>query len=71
MDLRTTMRELDEVIVRAQQVTERENALLNVLPDCGLRRRKQHQVRAMRAHVDRLRRLRRGVTRRRLASGFN
>ena len=42
MDLRTTVRELDEMITRAQLATERESALLKVLPDCGLRRRKQH-----------------------------
>jgi hypothetical protein len=72
MDLRTTVRELDEMITRAQRATERENALLNVLPDCGLRRRKQHQVRTMRAHVGRLQSLRRAAaTRRRPASGLN
>jgi len=71
MDLRTTVRELDEIITRAQHATERESALLKVLPDCGLRRRKRHQVRTMRAHVDRLRNLRRGVRRRRPTSGLN
>jgi methionine synthase II (cobalamin-independent) len=72
MDLRTTVRELDEIITRAHRATERESALLKVLPDCGLRHRKQHQVRMMRAHVDRLRSLRRGVrTSRRPASDLN
>jgi hypothetical protein len=67
MDLRTTLRELDEVIERAQAATEREVALLDVLPKCGLRRRKQEQVHTMRAHVRRLRDLRRIVrTRRRI-----
>jgi hypothetical protein len=54
MDTRTMIRELDEVIARAHSAAEREVALLDVLPNCGLRRRKQAQVRTMRAHVDRL-----------------
>ena len=58
MDTRTMIRELDEVIARAHSAAEREVALLDVLPNCGLRRRKQAQVRTMRAHVDRLQRLR-------------
>jgi hypothetical protein len=65
MDIRTTLRELDEVIERAQAATEREVALLDVLPKCGLRRRKQEQVRTMRMHVHRLRSLRRTVKARR------
>jgi hypothetical protein len=72
MDLRTMMRELDEVITRAQSATDRETALLKTLPKCGLRRRKQQQVRAMRDHVQRLQRLRSVVkTRRRFGSLLN
>jgi len=55
------VRELDEVIARAQSATERETALVETLPDCGLRRRKLEQVRKMRAHVHRLRSLRSAV----------
>ncbi len=58
MDNRTMTRELDEMIARAQSVTEREIALSHILPNCRLRRSKQEQVRTMRAHVQRLRRLR-------------
>jgi hypothetical protein len=58
MERRTMMRELDEVIARAQTATAREAALVDVLPDCDLRHRKQEQVRTMRAHVHRLQRLR-------------
>jgi hypothetical protein len=65
MDTRTMMRELDEVIARAQSVAERESAFVNVLPDGGLRRRKQEQVRTMRVHVHRLRKLRSTVRERR------
>jgi hypothetical protein len=52
MDLGTMMRELDEVIARAQSAATRESTLLNALPDCGLRRRKQRQVRASRDHCN-------------------
>lgn len=55
MDLRTMMRELDEVIERARSVTEREAMLSSALPDGGLRRRKRQQIRIMRAHLHRLR----------------
>jgi hypothetical protein len=58
MDVRTIMRELDEVIARVQSVTEREIALSHILPDSRLRRSKQEQVRTMRGHVQRLRSLR-------------
>ena len=69
MDLGTMMRELDEVIARAQSAATRESTLLNALPDCGLRRRKQRQVRALRDQLQRLRSLRSGVrTRRRLVN---
>jgi hypothetical protein len=62
MDTRTTMRELDEVIARVQSAAERETALLDVLAECSLRRRKLVQQRTMRAHVHRLRRLRGAVS---------
>jgi hypothetical protein len=69
MDLRTMVRELDEVITRTRSATERETAHLNALPCCGQRRRKQQQVRAMRDHLHRLQSLRSGVrTRRRPGS---
>lgn len=58
MDTRTMMRELDEVIARAQSAAGREAALLDILSDCDLHRRKQMKLRAMRAHVHRLQRLR-------------
>ena len=58
MHTRTMMRELDEVIARAQSTVEREAAILDALPDCRLRRRKQERVRSTRAHVHRLRKLR-------------
>ena len=61
MDTRTKMRELDEVIARAQSAAEREATLVDVLPDCGLRRKKQAQVRTMRSYVHRLQRLRSAV----------
>ena len=65
MDLGTMMRELDEVIARAQSAAAREIALLNALPDCGQhcgqRRTKVRQVRAMRDQLQRLRSLRSGV----------
>ena len=69
MDLGTMMRELDEVIARAQSAAAREITLLNALPDCGQRRRKERQVRAMRDQLQRLRSLRSGIrTRRRLVN---
>lgn len=55
MDHRTTLRELDELISRARAATEREKALLNVLPECWLRDRKVRQVRAMKARLHELR----------------
>ena len=61
MDTRTKMRELDEVIRRVQSAAEREATLVDVLPDCGLRRKKQAQVRTMRTYVHRLQRLRSAV----------
>jgi len=72
MDLRTKMRELDEVIGRAHCAIEREIALLEVLPNSRLRRRKQHRMRIMRAHLDRLRCLRSAIkTTRRPGSRLN
>jgi hypothetical protein len=69
MDLGTMIRELDEVIARAQSTAAREIAFLNALPDCGPRRRKQKHVRAMRDQLQQLRHLRNGVrSRRRLVN---
>jgi hypothetical protein len=56
MDSRTMIRELEEVITRAQSATEREALLVKALPEGGLQRRKQRQVRSMRAHLQRLQR---------------
>ena len=41
MDLRTTLRELDELILRTQSVVERETALMMVLPRSRPRFEKQ------------------------------
>ena len=48
MDERTTLRELDEIISRSRSATEREAKLLEALPACGLRKRKQKAMRGMR-----------------------
>ena len=61
MDHRTMVRELEEVIARSESATARETRELNALPDCFLRRRKQAEVRAMQAHLQRLRGLRKAV----------
>jgi hypothetical protein len=63
MDLRTTLHELDEVSQPAR--SGREAALLDVLPECRLRRSKHGQVCTMRAHVRRLRGLRKTIQTRR------
>ena len=55
MDLRTTLRELDELIWRTQSVVERETALMMVLPRSRLRFEKQQRVRSMRTQLRRLR----------------
>ena len=69
MDSRTMVRELDEIIARARSATERELALLKALPECELRKRKQAEVHAMRAHVYRLQRFRSNVkTKRKVVS---
>jgi hypothetical protein len=62
MDHRVVLRELDELIARARSATERETALLKVLPGCVLRERKQRQVRTMRARLHELRQLRCALT---------
>ena len=61
MDSRTMVRELDEMIARARSVMARELALVKALPECALRKRKQQQVHAMRAHVHQLQSLRTAV----------
>ncbi len=61
MDHRTMVRELEEVIARSESATARETRVLDALPDCFLRRRKQAEVRAMQAHLQRLRGLRNAV----------
>jgi hypothetical protein len=55
MDERTTLRELDEVIARSRQATEREAKLVEGLPPCTTRSRKERTLRALREHLQRLR----------------
>ena len=62
MDLRTTIRELDELISRTESVIDREAAILLALPSSPLRREKQTRVRAMRAQLRRLRNQRSSMT---------
>jgi hypothetical protein len=61
MDSRTMVRELDEMIARARSVMERELSLVKALPECGLRKRKQQQVYALRAHLHQLQSLQTAV----------
>jgi hypothetical protein len=58
MDTRTTLRELDELITRAEHAIESEMALLFALPPSRLRSEKGRRVRSMRAQLLRLRRRR-------------
>ena len=55
MDLRTALRELDELIWRTQSVVERETTFMMGLPRSRLRAEKQQRVRAMRTQLRRLR----------------
>ena len=59
MDGRTTLRELDEVIARSRRATEREAKLVEALPPCSARSRKERALRALREHLQRLRAFRR------------
>jgi len=63
MDVRTTVRELDEMIARTRSATERETKLVGMLPSCSLRRRKERVVRTMRDQLQRLENLRSAVYR--------
>ncbi len=63
MDLRTTIRELDELIGRTESVINRDAAILRALPPSALRREKQKRVRSMRAQLRRLRNQRSSMTR--------
>jgi hypothetical protein len=63
MDVRTAVRELDEMIARTRSATERETKLVRVLPACSLRRRKKRVVRTMRDQLQRLENLRSAVYR--------
>jgi len=63
MDVRTTVRELDEMIARTRSATERETKLVGMLPVCSLRRRKERVVRTMRDQLQRLENLRSAVYR--------
>ena len=65
MDHRTTVRELDEMIVRTRSAAEREMKLVRALPPCGLRRRKERLVRSMRDHLRQLHSLQTTVQRHR------
>jgi hypothetical protein len=62
MDLRTTIRELDELIRRTQSLIERETAVLVALPPSRLRYEKQRRVRSMRTQLRRLRNHRSSMT---------
>jgi hypothetical protein len=55
MDVRTAIRELDELIRRTQSVLDRETAHLLALPRTRLRLAKQLRVHSMRSHLRRLR----------------
>ena len=61
MDVRTTIRELDELIKRTLSAIEREQAILKALPEASLRGEKQQQIGAMRTQLRRLRRQRNAV----------
>jgi hypothetical protein len=63
MDVRTTVRELDEVIARTRSATERELKLARALPACTLRQRIERRVRLMRDRLQRLQTLRNAVYR--------
>ena len=63
MDVRTTVRELDEMIARTRSATERETKLVGMLPACSLRRRKERVVRTMRNQLQRLENMRSAVYR--------
>jgi hypothetical protein len=54
MDVRTTVRELEEMIARTRSATERETKLVGMLPASSLRRRKERVVRTMRDQLQRL-----------------
>jgi len=68
MDVRTTVRELDEMIARTRSATERATKLVGMLPACSLRRRKERVVRAMRNQLQRLENMRSAVYRNRQAA---
>ena len=64
MDVRTTIRELDELIRRTECVLNREEATLLALPPSRVSREKQQRVRSMRTHLRRLRNQRSSITQR-------
>ena len=64
MDVRTTIRELDELISRTESVLNQEAAIVLALPPSRLRREKQQRVRFMRTHLRRLRKQRSSITQR-------
>jgi hypothetical protein len=59
MDVRTTIRELDELIRRTECVLNREEATLLALPPSRVNREKQQRVRSMLTQLRRLRNQRR------------
>jgi hypothetical protein len=67
MDVRTAIRELDELIRRMQSIVERESPRLRALP-LRLRQEKQRRVRSMRSHLRRLRNHRNSMTKSRSVS---
>ena len=63
MDLRTTLRELDELIIRTKSVLNRESAGLLDIPFSRLSGDRERRVRSMRTQIRRLRKQRRSFTR--------
>ena len=70
MDFRTTLRELDEVIVKAQVAINNDLTDTDATPPCNGRRRKRRHLIALQAHLSRLRRFRAAVKRRRPAGSW-
>lgn len=63
MDLQTTLRELDELIIRTESVLNRESAELLDIPFSRLSGDRERRVRSMRTQIRRLRKQRRSFTR--------
>jgi hypothetical protein len=70
MDFRTTMRELDEVIAKAQMTITQALATLDVLPPCTMRQDKQQRVASLQSQLSRLLRFRAALKQRRPAGSM-